>query len=87
MGMILLLESGSPKAKPNRSLFDPPIIPKSFCRSKGTFSCEQGRGYKMCRVFNVQASPTNAGWDGVSWPSNFSAVHVAAKLGDVALLH
>ena len=39
----------------------------------------------MCRVFNVQASP-NAGWDGVSWPSNFSAVHVAAKLGDVPLL-
>ena len=30
-----------------------------------------------------QAQPLPVpGWDGVSWPSNFSAVHVAAKIGD-----
>ncbi|CAK9112213.1 unnamed protein product [Durusdinium trenchii] len=28
------------------------------------------------------AKVLNKGWEGVSWPSNFSAVHVAAKLGD-----
>eukprot|EP00435_Cladocopium_sp_Y103_P002323 s2808_g1.t1 len=32
------------------------------------------------------ASVLNKGWDGVSWPSNFSAVHVAAKIGDVTAI-
>ena len=26
------------------------------------------------------------GWDGIAWPSNFSAMHVAAKLGDATRL-